>query len=200
MECQIIDTFRLWWWKRLSRFPWTTGRLNQSILKEINSKYSLEGLILKLKLQSFSHLMQRADSLEKILMLLMIEDRRMGPQRIRRLDSITLNGYEFEQTPGESEGQGSLMSCSSWGCRVRHNLVTEQQQQQNTMMGGDRFLLRFRKLQDNVAISLTTKTIIYISSVQSFSCVQLFVTPQTAAHQALNNHVFQTPKDLRAQE
>ena len=59
--------------------------------------------------------MQRADSLEKILMLLMIEDRRMGPQRIRRLDSITLNGYEFEQTPGESEGQGSLLCCSPWG-------------------------------------------------------------------------------------
>ena len=94
---------------------------------------------------------------------------------------------------------GRTACCSPWGCRVRHNLVTEQQQQ-NTMMGGERFLLRFRKLQDNIAISLTTKTIIYISSVQSFSCVQLFVTPQTAAHQALNNHVFQTPKELRAQE
>ena len=92
-------------------------RLNQSILKKINPKYSLEGLMLKLKLQSFSHLIQRADSLEKILMLVMIEDRRRGLQRIRWLDSITLNGHEFKQTPGETEGQGSLMSCSLWGCK-----------------------------------------------------------------------------------
>ena len=83
--------------------------------------------------------------------------------------------------------------------RVRQNLVTKQQRQQNTIIEGERFLLRFRKLQDNVAISLT-KLIIYISSLQSFSCVQLFVTPWTAAHQAVNNHVFQTPKELRAQE
>ena len=73
------------------------------------------------------------------------------------------NGHEFEQILGDIQGQGNLVCYSSWGCRVRHNLVTEQQQQ-NTMMGGERFLLRFRKLQDNVAISLTTKTIIYISS------------------------------------
>ena len=97
------------------RVPWAARKSNQSILKDINPEYSLKGLMLKLKLQYFSHLMQRADSLEKILMLLMIEDRRMGPQRIRWLDSFSLSGYEFEQTLGDGQGQGSLACCSSWG-------------------------------------------------------------------------------------
>ena len=74
-ECQLIDAFELWCWRRLLRVPWTAGRSNQSILKEINPKYSLEGLTLKLKLQYFGHLMQRADSLEKTLMLGKIEGR-----------------------------------------------------------------------------------------------------------------------------
>ena len=74
-ECQRIDVFELWCWRRLLRVPWTARRSNQSILKEINSDYSLEGLMLKLKLQSFGHLMQRANSLEKILMLGNIEGR-----------------------------------------------------------------------------------------------------------------------------
>ena len=68
-ECQIIDTFELWCWKRLLRVPWTARRSNQSILKEISPGYSLEGLMLKLKLQYFGHLMRRADLLEKILLL-----------------------------------------------------------------------------------------------------------------------------------
>ena len=68
-ECQRIDTFGLWCWRRLLRVPWTARRSNQSILKEISPEYSLEGLMLKLKLQYFGHLMQRTDSLEKILML-----------------------------------------------------------------------------------------------------------------------------------
>ena len=75
-ECQKIDVFELWCWRRLLRVPWTTGRPNQSILKEISSEYSLEGLMLKLKLQYFGHLMQRTDSLEKTLMLGKIEGRR----------------------------------------------------------------------------------------------------------------------------
>ena len=75
-ECQRIAAFELWCWRRLLRVPWTTRRSNQSILKEINSEYSLEGLMLKLKLQSFGHLMYRAKSLEKILMLGKIEGRR----------------------------------------------------------------------------------------------------------------------------
>ena len=89
-ECQRIDAFELWCWRRLLRVPWTARRSNQSILKEINLEYSLEGLMLKLKFQYFGHLMWRADSLEKTLMLGKIEGRRkMGQQRIRCLDGIT---------------------------------------------------------------------------------------------------------------
>ena len=75
-ECQRIDAFELWCWRRLLRVPWTARRSNQSILKEINPEYSLEGLMLKLKLQDFGYLMQRVDSLEMTLMLGGIEDRR----------------------------------------------------------------------------------------------------------------------------
>ena len=88
-ESPRIDVFKLWCWRRLLRVPWTARRSNQSILKEINPKYSLEGLMLKLKLQYFGHLMQRADSLEKILILGKIEGRRRGRQTMRWLDSIT---------------------------------------------------------------------------------------------------------------
>ena len=85
-----IDAFELWCWRRLLRVPWTARRSNQSILKEISPGYALEGLILKLKLQYFGHLMQRADSFEKTLMLGKIEGRRRrGQQRIRWLDGIT---------------------------------------------------------------------------------------------------------------
>ena len=75
-ELQIMDTFELWCWRRLLRVPWTARRSNQSIIKETNSEYSLEGLMLKLKLQYFGHLMERSDSLEKTLMLGKIEGRR----------------------------------------------------------------------------------------------------------------------------
>ena len=89
-ECQRINAFELWCWRRLFRVPWTAKGSNQSILKEINPEYSLEGLPLKLKLQYFGHLMRRADSLEKILMLGKIEGRRKrGRQRIRMLGGIT---------------------------------------------------------------------------------------------------------------
>ena len=89
-ECQRIDAFELWCWRRLLRVPWTARRSNQSILKEISPGCSLEGLMLNLKLQSLGHLMQRADSLEKTLMLGKIEgERRRGPQRMRWLDGIT---------------------------------------------------------------------------------------------------------------
>ena len=88
-ECRIIDAFELWCWRRLLRVPWTV-RSNQSILKGIGSEYSLEGLMLKLKLQYFGHLMRRTNSFEKSLMLGKIEGkRRRGPQQIRWLDGIT---------------------------------------------------------------------------------------------------------------
>ena len=217
-ECRI-DAFELWCWKRLLRVPWTAKRPNQSILKEISPGCSLEGLMLKLKLQYFGHLMRRADSLEKTLMLGKTEGRWirrwqrmrwligitdsmemslgnsrswwwtgrpgmlrfMGSQRVRhdwatelkrnqswifigrtdveaeapilwppdakywligkdpdagrdwRLEEkgttedemAVLDGHEFEQALGVGDGQGSLVCCSSWGCRVRHNWATE---------------------------------------------------------------------------
>ena len=89
-ECQRIDAFELWCWRRLLRVPWTTRRSNQSILKEISPECSLEGLMLKLKLQYFGHLLRRVNSLEKTLMLGGIGGRRRrGRQRMRRLDGIT---------------------------------------------------------------------------------------------------------------
>ena len=87
---RVNDAFELWCWRRLLKVPWTARRPNQSILKEIIPEYSLEGLMRKLKLQYFGHLMQRTDSLEKTLMLGKIEDkRRSGQQRMRWLDVIT---------------------------------------------------------------------------------------------------------------
>ena len=89
-EGQIINAFELWCWRKLLRVPWTAGRSNQSILKEISLEYSLEGLMLKLKLQYFGHLMQRTDSWEKTLMLGKIEGgRRRGRQRMRWMASLT---------------------------------------------------------------------------------------------------------------
>ena len=88
-EHRRIDAFELWCWRRLLRVPWTARRSNQSILKEISPGCSLEGLMLKLKLQYFGHLMRRADSFEKTLMLGKIEGRRRGRQRMRWLDGIT---------------------------------------------------------------------------------------------------------------
>ena len=90
VECQRIDAFELWGWRRFLRVPWTARRSNQSILKEISPGCSLEELMLKLKLRYFGHLMQRVDSLEKTLMLGRIEGRRRrGQQRFRWLDGIT---------------------------------------------------------------------------------------------------------------
>ena len=89
-ECRRIDAFELWCWRRLLRAPWTARRSNQSILKEISSGISLEGMMQKLKLQYFGHLMQRTDSFEKTLMLGKIEGmRRRGQQRMRWLDGVT---------------------------------------------------------------------------------------------------------------
>ena len=101
-ECRRIDAFELWCWRRLSRVPWTARRSNQSILKEINPEYSLKGVILKLKLQLFGHLMQRANSLEKTLMLGKIEGERRGWQDEMFGWHYWLNGHDLEQTPRDS--------------------------------------------------------------------------------------------------
>ena len=94
-ECRRIDAFELWCWRRLLRVPWTSGRSNQSILKEISPGISLEGIMLKLKLQYIGHLMRRVDSLEKTLMLGGIGGRRRrGRQKMRWLDGITDSMYD----------------------------------------------------------------------------------------------------------
>ena len=109
--------FEVWCWRRLLRVPWMARRCTQSILKEISPGCSLEGLMLKLKLQYFGHLMQRADSFEKALMLGKIEGRRRrGWQRMRWFGwPHWLNGHVFGWTPGVDDGQGGLACCSSWG-------------------------------------------------------------------------------------
>ena len=113
-ECQRIDAFELWCWRRCLRVPWTARRCNQSILKEISPEYSLQGLMLKLKLQHFGHLMQRSNSLAETLMLGKMEGRRRrGWQRTRW--HRWLNGHEFDQTPGDGREQGSRVCCSLWG-------------------------------------------------------------------------------------
>ena len=110
-----IDVFELWCWRRLLRVPWTARRSNQSILKEISPGISLEGMMLKLKLQYFGHLMWRIDSLEKTLMLGGIESkRRRGWPRMAGWHH-RLDGREFEWTPVVGEGQGGLKCCNSWG-------------------------------------------------------------------------------------
>ena len=111
-ECQIIDAFELWCWKRLLRVPWTARRSNQSILKEISPEYSLEGLMLKLKLQYFGHVMQRTDSFEKTLMLEKTEGgRRRGRQRMRRLDGTT-NSARRAAVHGVTKSRTRLSDCT----------------------------------------------------------------------------------------
>ena len=122
-ECRRMDAFELRCWRRVLRAPWTARISNQSILKEISPEYSLEGVMLRLKLQYFGHLMQRADSFEKTLMLGKIErQEEKGPTE----DEIVgwhhqLNGPECEQALGDCGGQGILACCSPCGCRVRHD-------------------------------------------------------------------------------
>ena len=113
-ECQRIDAFELWCWRRLLRVPWTARTSNQSILKEINTEYSLEGLMLKLKLQYFGHLMGRTDSLERPWcqerLKGMTEDETVGWHH-------QLDVHESDQALGVGDGQGSLVCCSPWGCK-----------------------------------------------------------------------------------
>ena len=111
-ECRRIDAFELWCWRRLLRVPWPARRSNQSILKEIHPEYSLEGLMLKLKLQYFGHLTRRADSFEKTLIL---GKMRAGGEGTTEDEMVgwhhRLNGHGFGWTPGVGDGQGGLGCC-----------------------------------------------------------------------------------------
>ena len=124
-ECRRIDPFELWCWRRLLRVPWTARRSSPSILKEISPEYSLEGLMLKLKLQYFLHLMQRTDILEKTLMLGKTEDRRRRGRQMAGWHH-QLDAHEFEHTLGAGDGLGGLACCSPWGRKeFGHDWVTE---------------------------------------------------------------------------
>ena len=138
-ESWRINAFKLWCWRILIRVPWAARRSNQLILKEINPEYSLEGLMLKLKLQYFFFFWS-SNILATWCKELTHWKRTQRWERLRAGGeggdrgwndwmAYWINGHEFEQTLGDSEGQGSLVCCSPWGTRVRHDWVTKQQQQ-----------------------------------------------------------------------
>ena len=145
-ECRRTDAFEVWCWRRLLRVPWTARRSNQSILMEISPGCSLEGLMLKLKLQYFGHLMQKVDSLEKTLMLGGIGGRRRrGQQRMRWLVGWhhQLNGHGFGWTPGVGDGQGCLACCSPWG--RKESDMTEQLNWTELMINSQQILFSMIK-------------------------------------------------------
>ena len=155
-ESRRIDAFELWCWRRLLRVPWTARRSNQSILKEICPGCSLEGLMLKLKLQYFGHMMWRADSLGKTLMLGKIEGRRRrGQQRMRWLDGITdsmdmrlgkLQELVMDRRPGVLQSMGSQRVGQDWSTELTDSVISKETHKRDTFSHVFLFIRRKKSL------------------------------------------------------
>ena len=167
-ECRRIDAFELWCWRRLLRVPWTARRSNQSILKEISPGCSLEGLMLKVKLRYFGHLMWRTDSLEKTLMLGKIEGRRRrGWQRMRWLDGIT-DSMDMSLGKLQEFRQGGLACCGPWGCKESD--MTERRNWTAGRWGtGKPVVLQSTGLQSRTGLGYWTTTTVGKATWDSFS-------------------------------
>ena len=176
-ERRRMDAFELWCWRRLLRVPWTARRSNQSIPKEISPGCSLEGLMLKLKLQYFGQLMQRTDSLEKAPDA--GKDWRWEEKGMTEDEMVGwhhwFNGHEFVQALGVGDGQGSLACCSPWGYKELD--TTEWLNWTDWCIHVIYILFAFLWL-------ICLVLILWFSSVPSLSCVRLFATPWIAARQA----------------
>ena len=135
----------LWCWRRLSRVLWTAKRSNQSILKKVSPEYSLDGLMLKLKLHYFGHLMQKANSLEKNLTLGQTEGRRRRDELVRWHHQVI--GLEFERTLGEGEGQGSVACCSEWGRKESDMSEWRNNSNKMVLLASCFILVKFRMLK-----------------------------------------------------
>ena len=188
-EHQRIDTLEVWCWRRSLRVPWAAKRSNQSILKEVNPKYTFEGLMLKLKLQYFGHLMQRADSFPWCWERLKTEG---GDDKEEMVGwHHQLNGHESEQTPGDGEGQESLVCYSPWGCKEsytteRLNKLEARQSLNMAKICQPKWwetlsLQAVSDLGSNPTLPLTHMEVKW----KSHSPVRFFVTPWTTAHQVI---------------